>query len=56
MTKKRVGDPWMPVAEYGRSLPVFTVNLLVADVARSVGFYREVFGAEERYSDPDLQR
>ena len=54
MTKKRVGDPWMPVAEYGRSLPAFTVNLLVADVARSVVCYREVLGAEERYSDPDF--
>ena len=54
MAKKRIGEPWMPAGEYGRSLPVFTVNLLVADVARSVGFYREVMGAEERYSDPDF--
>ena len=54
MAKKRVGDPWMPADEYGRSLPIFTVNLLVSDVARSVGFYREVLGAEERYSDPDF--
>ena len=54
MAKKRVGDPWMPADEYGRSLPIFTVNLLVADVARSVVFYREVLGAEERYSDPDF--
>ena len=54
MAKKRVGDPWMPADEYGRSLPAFTVNLLVTDVARSVVFYREVFGAEERYSDPDF--
>ena len=54
MAKKRVGEPWMPAGEYGRALPVFTVNLIVADVARSVAFYREVFGAEERYSDPDF--
>ncbi len=54
MAKKRVGDPWMPADEYGRALPIFTVNLLVSDVARSVGFYREVLGAEERYSDPDF--
>lgn len=54
MTKKRVGDPWIPAAEYGRSLPAFSVNLLVADVARSVAFYDEVFGAEVRYSDPDF--
>ncbi len=54
MAKKRVGDPWMPSSEYGRALPAFTVNLLVRDIARSVAFYHEVFGAEERYSDPDF--
>ncbi|MEE8347237.1 MAG: VOC family protein [Dehalococcoidia bacterium] len=54
MAKKRIGDPWMPGDEYGRSLPGFTVNLIVTDVARSVTFYREVFAAEERYSDPDF--
>jgi catechol 2,3-dioxygenase-like lactoylglutathione lyase family enzyme len=54
MMKKRTGEPWMPAGEYGRSLPVFTVNLLVTDVERSVAFYREVLGAEERYSDPDF--
>jgi len=32
----------MPAAEYGRSLPVFTVNLLVTDVVRGVEFYRNV--------------
>ncbi len=54
MAKKRVGEPWMPSDQYGRALPAFTVNLLVRDVARSVAFYRGVFGAEERYSDPDF--
>jgi uncharacterized glyoxalase superfamily protein PhnB len=54
MAKKRVGDPWMPNDEYGRALPAFTVNLVVSDIARSVAFYREVFGAEARYSDPDF--
>jgi catechol 2,3-dioxygenase-like lactoylglutathione lyase family enzyme len=54
MAKKRLGDPWMPGDEYGRSLPGFTVNLIVTDVERSVTFYREVFAAEERYSDPDF--
>jgi len=44
----------MPADEYGRSLPVFTVNLLVADVARAVAFYREVLQAEVRHSDPDF--
>ncbi len=54
MAKKRVGDPWMPASEYGRSLPTFTVNLIVSDVERSVVFYRDVFGADVRYSDPDF--
>ena len=54
MAKKRIGEPWMPAGEYGRALPTFTVNLLVRDIARSVAFYREVFGAEVRYSDPDF--
>ncbi len=54
MAKKRVGDPWMPAGEFGRSLSAFSVNLLVADVERAVAFYREVFQAEVRYSDPDF--
>ncbi len=54
MTKKRIGEPWMPAHEYGRSLPRFTVNLLVRDVARSVEFYTGVLGATVRYSDPDF--
>ncbi len=54
MMKKRIGEPWMPADEYGRSLSFFTVNLLVTDVARSVAFYRQVLGAEARYSDPDF--
>ena len=54
VTKKRVGDPWMPGDEYGRSLPAFSVNLIVTDVDRSVMFYREVLAAEVRYSDPDF--
>ncbi len=44
----------MPAAEYGRSLPAMTVNLLVRDVVRSAAFYREVFRAEVRYSDVDF--
>jgi|SRR5215813_8958492 len=54
MAKKRTGDPWMPSDAYGRSLPTLTLNLLVREVARSVFFYREVLGAEVRYSDPDF--
>jgi len=54
MTKKRAREPWMPADEYGRSLPAFTLNLLVADIARSIAFYRDVLGCEVRYSDPDF--
>ena len=54
MAKKRTGEPWMPADDYGRSLPSFTVNLVVADMARSVAFYQDVLGATVRYSDADF--
>ena len=54
MAKKRVGEPWMPADEYGRSLPAFTLNLLVADIARSIAFYHDVLGAEVSYWDADF--
>ncbi len=54
MTRKRTGEPWMPADEYGRSLPYFTVNLIVKDLARSVPFYRNVLGAQVKYEDPDF--
>ncbi len=54
MTKKRTGEPWMPAEEYGRSLPRFTVNLVVRDVARSVAFYSGVLGAKVHYTDTDF--
>lgn len=54
MTKLRMGEAWMPADEYGRSLPKFSVNLLVRDVARSVPFYREVLGARVHYADADF--
>jgi uncharacterized glyoxalase superfamily protein PhnB len=52
--QRRMGEPWMPANDYGRSLAGFTVNLLVADVAKSVDFYREVLGAGVHYSDSDF--
>ena len=52
--KKRKGDPWVPAGAYGRMLPAFTVNLIVADVARSVAFYRDVLQAFVHYSDEDF--
>ncbi len=54
MTKKRTGEPWMPADDYGRSLPSFTVNLLVRDIARSLRFYTQVLGATVHYTDPDF--
>lgn len=54
MTKKRTSEPWMAADEYGRSLPYFTVNLIVKDLPRSVAFYRDVLGATVEYSDPDF--
>jgi len=52
--KLRSGDPWMPADEYGRSLRGLSINLLVADVARSVAFQTEVLGAKLVYADPDF--
>jgi catechol 2,3-dioxygenase-like lactoylglutathione lyase family enzyme len=52
--KKRQGDPWMPADEYGRSLPVLSVNLLVRDIDASLPFYRDVLLASVHYSDPDF--
>jgi len=54
MTRTRTGDAFMPADEYGRSLPRFTVNLLVRNVANSLPFYRDVLGATVRYSDNDF--
>jgi predicted enzyme related to lactoylglutathione lyase len=54
MTKKRTGETWMPADDYGRSLPRFTVNLLVSDLARSLAFYKDVLGVSVHYSDADF--
>lgn len=54
MTKTRIGDAFMPADEYGRSLPQFSVNLLVRHMENSVDFYRDVIGAQVRYSDHDF--
>jgi catechol 2,3-dioxygenase-like lactoylglutathione lyase family enzyme len=54
MTMKRTGESWKTADDYGRSLPYFTVNLLVRDLQRSLAFYREVLGAAVLYSDPDF--
>lgn len=45
---------WIPAPEYGRSLRGFGVNLLVRDVARSVGFLRLVLEVEPLYANADF--
>ena len=52
--KKRTGDPWIPGDRYGRMLPAFMANLVVRDVSRAVGFYRDVLGGIIHYDDPDF--
>jgi catechol 2,3-dioxygenase-like lactoylglutathione lyase family enzyme len=52
--KLRVGDPWMPAAEYARSLRGLTVNLLVRSIEAALVFRREVIRADVVYSDPDF--
>jgi uncharacterized glyoxalase superfamily protein PhnB len=52
--KRRIGEPWMPAADYGRSLSGLTVNLLVRDVEAALAFQRAVLRAEVVYSDPDF--
>ena len=54
MTMKRSGSAWMPADDYGRSLPKFSINLLVRDVQVSLPFYRDVLGATVRYADEDF--
>lgn len=51
---KRTGEAWMSADDYGRGMPEFTVNLLVADVERSVEFYGKVVGAKVHYRDVDF--
>ena len=47
-------EAWITADEYGRSLPTFTVNLLVVDINRSVQFYETVLGATCQYRDRDF--
>ena len=52
--KKRTDNPWMSATDYGHSLPTFTINLLVRNVAASVEFYEAVLGGTEHYQDEDF--
>ena len=52
--KLRSTDPWMPAADYSRTLSGLTINLLVKDIEASLVFQRKVLNAEVIYSDPDF--
>jgi len=52
--KLRVGDPWMPAAEYSKTLKGLTLNFLVKEIEPAVYFAQMVLGAEVVYSDPDF--
>lgn len=51
---KRTGTPWMPAAEYGRSLSGLGSNLLVSDVTAMTRFLTTVLQATVVYEDPDF--
>ena len=46
--------PWMSADDYGRSLSGLSFNLLVRNMAKAIGFQREVLGASVVYSDSDF--
>ena len=53
--KKRIGDPFMPPDQYGRSLPTgIGINLLVPEIEPMEAFLREVLSAQIVYADPDF--
>ncbi|HAE03192.1 MAG TPA: hypothetical protein DCG04_17440 [Rhodospirillaceae bacterium] len=55
MTAKSTKEPWMDPADFGKSIPKgLGINLLVRDVAASVGFCSHVFAAKAVYEDEDF--
>ncbi len=52
--KERDGEPWMAADAYGRSLTGMGVNLLVREVASSLGFLTEVLALDVVYADADF--
>ncbi|MGH9698004.1 MAG: VOC family protein [Candidatus Acidiferrales bacterium] len=54
MSMKRHGDSWKTPDEYGRLLPLFTVNLVVRDISAAIEFYKTVLSATVIYSDIDF--
>ncbi|MGN6551860.1 MAG: hypothetical protein ACTHJ3_18470 [Pararhizobium sp.] len=55
MVTKRTKEPWMSAEQFARTLPRgIGLNLIVGDVAREVGFCREVLGAMILHADEDF--
>jgi catechol 2,3-dioxygenase-like lactoylglutathione lyase family enzyme len=54
VTRLRTSDPWMPAAQFARTLGGISLNLIVRDVAASLPFYTDVLGLKALYSDPDF--
>ena len=52
--KLRMGEPWMPASDYGRSLCGLTVNLLVREIEAALAFQRLVLRADVVYADSDF--
>ncbi len=55
MVMKRSKEPWMPAADFGRSLPRGVgVNLLVKDMEAEIAFCRDCLGAMILDNDEDF--
>lgn len=55
MAMKRTKEPWMPAADFGRSLPRGVgLNLLVPGIAPMEEFCRMVLGARTIHADEDF--
>ena len=55
MTKKRIGDPWMPAPAFSRSLPRgLGLNILVREIEPARAFCVDVLGGSIVYADPDF--
>lgn len=52
--KKRTSEPFMPAPAFAHTLAGMGINLVVADVATSVAFQRDVLGVAVVYEDPDF--
>lgn len=54
MVVKRTLEPWMPAADFGRSLNGIGINLLVREIEPMLGFCRDILGATIIHADEDF--